>query len=255
MISLFFRRLFMTVSSSKRCPNGKRCYSGFYNNGHAVYFYDLCSGNRIYNGKFWYKRKSYNNPSGRLLETAIGYFKNNKKNGKWEFTQKSKGLNKKLIASFTDGKHEGIYNYKAVCHSRTFNFKTGKTTLKLRMSAELPVGEVKGYFYGEKLTGHYDNAGRPDGLWQMDRTKTACCIKDFEIWEHGICKESYSVDESTGEKTRTRSQIPELVANIIYKEGSYMERLTNKKSTTYHNPTPYKTLVDTIKNKNRPSRK
>lgn len=218
----------MSVFPSAKYPNGKNSYAGLYHKGRAIYFYNQSDGNRIYNGRFWTRRKSYSFTLGKSIETASGCFHNDKKNGRWKFSNRTRGLYKLLIADFLNDRYEGTYYYKSVCHSRAFNFKTGTTTLNLRMSGGKPTGDIKGYFCGEILSGHYDNNGSPDGIWLMDRTKIGLCHKDFEIWEHGICKDSYSIDESTGEKTRNKSQLTNLVMNIIYKEGSCLEHLTNK---------------------------
>lgn len=230
----------MSVFPSAMYPNGKSSYAGRYNDGHAVYFYDKSNNRRIYNGRFWIKRISYSSPLGNSSETASGCFHNDMKSGKWKFSNRTRGLYKLLIAEFSNDRHEGTYYYKSVCHSRAFNFMTGTTTLRLKMSEDKPTGEVKGYFCGEILSGHYDGHGRPDGLWSMDRTKTGLCRKDYEIWEHGTCMESYSIDESTGEKTRNRNQLTNLVMNILYREGAHLEYLTNKnhqRKTTSKNKT------------------
>lgn len=224
----------MSVFPSAMYPNGKSSYAGRYHDGRAIYFYDISNNNRIYNGRFWIKRESYSSPLGNSHETASGCFHNDMKNGKWKFSNRTRGLYKLLIAEFSDDRYEGMYYYKSVCSSRVFNFMTGTTTLRLKMLNGKPTGDVKGYFCGEILSSHYDNNGYPDGLWSMDRTKTGLCRKDYEIWEHGECKESYSIDESTGEKTRNRNQLTNLVMNIIYKEGSHLEHLTNKKHHTKH---------------------
>lgn len=228
MVSLFLRQLFMSVFPSVQNPNGKSSYAGRYHDGRAIYFYDNSNGNRVYNGRFWIKRESYSLPLGSSFETAKGCFHNDKKNGKWKFSNKTKGLHKILIADYSDGRYEGLYFYKSVCHSRMFNFMTGTTILRMQMSDGIPVGDVIGNFCGEELSGHYDSNGCPDGLWKMDRTKKGLCYNDYELWEHGVCKESYSIDESTGEKTKNRNQLPNLVMNILYKEGSHFEHLTKK---------------------------
>ena len=221
----------MALAPSGGCPNGSNCYAGRYHGGRAVYFYAGSECDRVYNGRYWVKRESDTMPLGYVRETACGYFGNDMKNGRWKFTNKAKGVNRTLVAVFSDGKYEGGYSYKAVSRSRTLNFKTGSTTLRLTMSAGTPVGGVEGNFYGKILSGRYDESGRPDGLWLMDKTKIGACRKDFELWEHGVCRESYSIDESTGERTRHDHQMPDMVMNIVNREGRSLERLVSKGSS------------------------
>lgn len=64
-LMLLARRFVMSVGASPAYPNGRRCYSGVYHDGRAVYFYDDSGNGRIYGGKFWFSRMTYVQSKGQ----------------------------------------------------------------------------------------------------------------------------------------------------------------------------------------------
>lgn len=224
----------MSLTAGGAHKNGGRCYAGRYRSGRAVYFYDDMADGRLYRGKFWFSRKYYSHPLGKLTETATGCFDGNIKEGRWTFANKTHGVNKKLVVSYAGGHHLGTYSYHSVCHSRVFGFKTLATTLRLTMAGGHPVGDIVCVLDGNLLTGRCDADGRPDGLWKMDMGKTAACRTDYEEWEHGVCKQSYSIDEATGLRTYTKNQIPDIVKRLVYSECLPLENLVKQGSSAWN---------------------
>ena len=223
----------MSLPTGRTHTNGGKCYAGRYRSGRAVYFYDEAADGRLYRGKFWFSRKYYSPPSGKTKETATGRFNANIKEGRWTFTNRTHGVSRKLVVDYAGGHHRGWYSYHSVCHPHIFGFKTSATTLRLTMTGGHPVGDIVCVLDGCMLTGRCDSDGRPDGLWKMDLGKTDACRTDYEEWEHGVCKSSYSIDEATGLRTYTKNQIPDIVKRLVYSECMPLERLVNKGSSVW----------------------
>ena len=233
MLPLILRRLKMSLPMPSVHGNGGKCYAGRYHSGHAVYFYDNLPDGRLYRGKFWFSRRYYNHPLGVATETATGSFNNGAKEGRWTFCNKSHGLYKKLTIEYAGGHHRGLYSYKAVCRLHTPGFNAGVTTLCLNMGCGHPTGSVRLSTGNYIITGNYDDDGRPDGLWKADMTKTDACRTDFEEWEHGVCKASYSIDEATGKRIETKDQMPYMVARLVYSECMPLEKVMPKGSSVW----------------------
>lgn len=96
-----------------------------------------------------------------------------------------------------------------------------------------PTGSVRLSTGNYIITGNYDDDGRPDGLWKADMTKTDACRTDFEEWEHGVCKASYSIDEATGKRIETKDQMPYIVARLVYSECMPLEKVMPKGSSVW----------------------
>lgn len=89
----------MPLSALNAVPNGGCRYSGDYHDGKAVYYYDDSSDGRIYNGSFRFSRKYYVLPQGKVVETAIGCFAGDMKEGEWRFSKKSRDVKSVLTVS------------------------------------------------------------------------------------------------------------------------------------------------------------
>ena len=212
---------------------GRYRYSGRYDGGVAVYYYDDTPDGRVYSGQFWFKRRSYSIPHGKIVETVSGQYSGGLRKGRWTFTHKGGGMHSRLAVDYSEGRHEGKYKYFAVRRHSSTDFVDGISRISFSMSGDRPVGAVKGVFKGEILVGSYDSEGRPDGLWQVDSSKTDSCMIDYEVWEHGICREAYSVDVSTGTKRTDKAHITEFVASFVYRECLPLERLAGIGSGTW----------------------
>ena len=228
MLDLLIRRLRMSSSAPRGCTNGRRCYSGRYRNGKAVYFYNESDNRRIYCGRFWFRRKNQSPPHGRTVETVSGCFADNRRTGKWHFSKKSHGYRQKLVAEYVSGGRNGAYRYTAVCWQHSLGVTPGLTSMRMTMADNHPAGSIECRIGKEKITGGYDGDGRPDGVWMMDSTKTETYKTFHEKWKHGVCVESYSYDDSTGERIAVRSQLPDIVTSMIMGECRPLESIIKR---------------------------
>lgn len=227
---LFFKRLAMVMSSSRSCPNGERCYSGKYQDGHAVYFYDDTDEGRIYAGKFWFRRVYYALPKARVTEIACGLFGNGKKEGRWTFTYRGYGVSRKLAAEYSEGHRSGFYNYRSVCRARSLGFTKGVTTLSVTFRNGHIEGTVSCMLNNETLTGSYDSEGRPDGKWTMNAATSHSHRICHETWVHGECMSFDATDVTTGDKTDMKTHLPDILMSIFYNECKPLEAIMKRGS-------------------------
>lgn len=90
------------------------------------------------------------------------------------------------------------------------------------------MGRIAGRFGAERYSGHYDTDGRPDGLWTLDASRTGRCRVDYELWEHGLLTDSYSVDVSTGRKSAPADKIADFVTGFIGRECRPLEAVAGR---------------------------
>lgn len=223
----------MSLFAPRTSPNGVRTYAGLYRDGRAVYFYNEDNGTRIYTGRFWFSRRYYSLPLGSSTDVASGCFSDGIKSGRWSFTHKTHGLHQRLDVSYSDGSHNGTYSYKSVYKSRYLGFRSGVTTLVAVLDSDKPVGGMSCSLNGETVTGSCDGDGRPDGLWKMDSAKTAKCETLYEVWEHGVCREAYVIDEATGERKTAKGHLPDLVSSLVRRECMSLENIVRKGSEAW----------------------
>ena len=233
MLPLILRRLKMSLLAAPANGNGGKCYAGRYHSGQAVYFYDDSPDGRLYHGKFWFARRYYNPPYGIAAEKAAGCFNDGAKEGRWTFSNKARGRHRKLTIEYAEGHHRGLYSYKEVSRMNGKRMGSEVTTLRMNLGHGHPTGSVWLATNSYTMTGSYDADGQPDGLWKIDQTRTEACKTDYEEWEHGVCRKSYSINESTGKTTDTKSQMPHMVASLIYNECMPLERLMPKGSSIW----------------------
>lgn len=74
MFNLCVRRLLMSLRALGDRNKGRYRYSGRYDGGVAVYYYDDTPDGRVYSGQFWFKRRSYSIPHGKIVETVSGQY-------------------------------------------------------------------------------------------------------------------------------------------------------------------------------------
>lgn len=213
--------------------NGSRRYSGCYLDGKAVYYYDEAGDERIYEGKFCFTRTYYSHQHGKVADSAAGRFRHGMKNGKWIIRRRRRGERRVLVVDYADGIHNGLYSYKSVCRSHSSWFRDDDTWFFVLMRDGLPVGETRGDFGGEIFTGRFDEEGRPDGVWKMDLSGTSACRIDCEVWEHGIRKETYTINSSTGVRSASSCQISAFIISFVYRECLPMETLVEKGSSVW----------------------
>lgn len=232
MLYSLIRRLSASLTVSRTVPNGSHRYRGRYHDGRTEYYYDEAADGRIYNGTFKFTRKYADIALGKVVETASGCFASGKKEGKWTFVRKAYGIKRELTAEYAGGKLTGPYSYKSICSSGTAAFNTGVTKIRMRAEDNHPVSDIECDLDGERLTGEYDAEGRPDGNWTLLPAKHGDTNTYHEDWEHGVCTSSYAYDNSVGRKSETKHFITDLVASLVRRDCTPLEKIITKGSST-----------------------
>lgn len=222
----------MTMSAQ-----GLKTYSGPYRaNAHfllgtqkATYTYKNAEdGTRIYEGNFTYS--CITNP--KLYLKVTGRFHDDCKEGLWTYIDKSTSETKTLKINFKEGYRNGIYEY-------TYTSKgTIKESLKATMKDGVMVGPVSGHavqyvFQGGSqgvmgkgvFSGQTDEDGLADGSWKLTMKLGDGSTRVFyDKWEHGVIKESYYIDDTTGDKEDIKEGgIPYVICDIVTDAPCKME--------------------------------
>ena len=199
----------MTMSAQ-----GLKTYSGPYRaNAHfllgtqkATYTYKNAEdGTRIYEGNFTYS--CITNP--KLYLKVTGRFHDDFKEGLWTYIDKSTSETKTLKINFKEGYRNGIYEYTYTTRG------TVKESLKATMKDGVMIGPVSGHvvqydyqFGGSRgvmgkgiFCGQTDEEGLADGSWKLTMKLGDGSTRVFyDKWDHGVKKESYYIDDTTGDK-------------------------------------------------------
>lgn len=216
---------------------GLKTYSGPYRaNAHfllgtqkATYTYKNAEdGTRIYEGNFIYS--CITNP--KLYLKVTGRFHDDCKEGLWTYTDKSTSETKTLKINFKEGYRNGIYEY-------TYTSKgTIKESLKATMKDGVMVGPVSGHavqyvFQGGSqgvmgkgvFSGQTDEDGLADGSWKLTMKLGDGSTRVFyDKWEHGVIKEIYYIDDTTGDKEDIKEGgIPYVICDIVTDAPCKME--------------------------------
>lgn len=214
---------------------GLKTYSGAYRaNAHfllgtqkATYTYKNAEdGTRIYEGNFTYS--CITNP--KLYLKVTGRFHDDCKEGLWTFIDKSTSETKTLKINFKEGYRNGIYEYTYTTRG------TVKESLKATMKDGVMIGPVSGrtnyydyhiYEYGGTsersvmgqglFCGQTDEEGLADGSWKLTMKLGDGSTRVFyDKWEHGVKKESYYIDDTTGDKEDLGGGgIPSVICDIV----------------------------------------
>lgn len=227
-LSMFVRRLAMSLGTSQAYPNGSRCYYGQYHDGRAIYFYDDSADGRVYNGRLWFSKQYYNQLNGKVRETARGLYGNGMKQGLWHFNYRAAGISRSLAVEYADGHRAGTYMFCSTCRTHALGFNKGTTLVSVGMYGDRLQGPVSYTFNKESLSGSFDDDGRPDGEWVMDSAKSRSHRTFHETWSHGTCTSSYSFDVTTGEKIKVKGRLPDIVIGVIMSECRPLEHILNK---------------------------
>lgn len=221
-----------------------KTYSGAYRaNAHlllgtqkATYTYKNAEdGTRIYEGSFAYSCTSRPN----LYTKVTGHFHDDCKEGLWTYTDKSSET-KTLKINFKEGYRNGIYEY-----TYTTSKGTIKESLKATMKNGVMVGPVSGravqydYEYGGSrivmgqgvFSGQTDEDGLADGTWKLTMKLGDGSTRVFyDKWEHGVIKECYYIDDTTGDKENINGGIPSVIVDIVSNAPCQMENLIDRGS-------------------------
>lgn len=145
-------------------------YSGSYDNGEATYqYYDNDDSERVFNGHFSFTNKKNNVPNSTESARAVGEFKNNLKEGPWQFTYKvlsNAYLNTGyctdvIVINYKGGKANGLATY-----TRTLDLSK---KIIIRSIAHFKENiQVGDYVYNEdtsnkSITAHLSESGFFDG--------------------------------------------------------------------------------------------
>lgn len=232
MLCSLLWRLSATLSALHASSNGRHHYCGKYHDGKAAYYYDESDDGRVYNGLFHFSRTYRDYALGKIIETACGRYADGVKDGTWKYTSRAHGVRRTLTVEYAGGRLTGQYTYKSVCSSGVAGFKTGTNTIRIRTENNHPVNAVECNLAGETLAGGYDAEGRPDGTWTLKPARHKGIKTYHEEWENGVCTSSYVYDNSIGCKHETEHFITELVASIIRRDCTPLERIMTKGSST-----------------------
>lgn len=217
---------------------GLKTYSGPYRaNAHfllgtqkATYTYKNAEdGTRIYEGNFTYS--CITNP--KLYLKVTGRFHDDCKEGLWTYTDKSTSETKTLKINFKEGYRNGIYEYTYTTRG------TVKESLKATMKDGVMIGPVSGHvvqydyqFGGGRCVwgkgifcGQTDEEGLADGSWKLTMKLGDGSTRVFyDKWEHGVKKESYYIDDTTGDKEDIGGGgIPSVICDIVTEAPCKME--------------------------------
>jgi len=211
---------------------GLKTYSGPYRaNAHfllgtqkATYTYKNAEdGTRIYEGNFTYS--CITNP--KLYLKVTGRFHDDCKEGLWTYTDKSTSETKTLKINFKEGYRNGIYEYTYTTRG------TVKESLKATMKDGVMIGPVSGhvvqYDYqfggGRCVWGKGIFCGQTDGSWKLTMKLGDGSTRVFyDKWEHGVKKESYYIDDTTGDKEDIGGGgIPSVICDIVTEAPCKME--------------------------------
>ena len=223
----------MTMSAQ-----GLKTYSGPYRaNAHfllgtqkATYTYKNAEdGTRIYEGNFTYS--CITNP--KLYLKVTGRFHDDFKEGLWTYIDKSTSETKTLKINFKEGYRNGIYEYTYTTRG------TVKESLKATMKDGVMIGPVSGHvvqydyqFGGSRgvmgkgiFCGQTDEEGLADGSWKLTMKLGDGSTRVFyDKWDHGVKKESYYIDDTTGDKEDIGGGgIPYVICDIVAEAPCQME--------------------------------
>lgn len=203
--------LFLVIAATMNAQ-GLKTYSGFYKGirltigtQKATYTYkDAEDGTRIYEGNFTYTCVIKPN----IYDKVTGRFHNDCKEGLWTFTNMC-GEPEVLKINYKGGYRNGIYEY--TCKTRK---GTIKKSFKATMKDGLPIGAFSGRSLSGPFTGQTDENGLQDGVWKFTMGYSS---KDYyyEKWEHGVLKECYYIDDSTGDKIECKERIWNEIHSVI----------------------------------------
>ena len=229
---------------------GLKTYSGAYRaNAHlllgtqkATYTYKNAEdGSRIYEGNFAYSCTSRPN----LYTKVTGHFHDDCKEGLWTYTDKSSET-KTLKINFKEGYRNGIYEYTYTTSKGTIK-ESLKTTMKYGVMVGPVSGHIKYYSYqiydygvasersvmGQGVfNGQTDEYGLADGTWKLTMKLDDGSMRVFyDKWEHGILKESYYIDDTTGDKIECAKYrgIPSVIIDVV-RTPCQLERLIDRGS-------------------------
>lgn len=191
-------------------------YTGAYNdrsfekNGTATYsYYENDDFERIYHGPFNYNKGE-----------VIGFFKNDKRDSIWTFTEHGvlNKLNYKLIikGSYKEGRMNGLWTYKRielpsnkVLQSSTVTFSNGVMTGDYEYTDNRTVTQ-RDVESDISIKGKYDKDGFFDGDWVAKYKKNGIEYEERTRYKNGYQYWGINRDLSTGEinKTDKTSSLP-----------------------------------------------
>ena len=227
---------------------GLKTYSGTYNDSYyralsvpkATYTYkNAKDGTRIFEGNFTWQCTHKPNIA---YDKATGKFHNNYKVGLWTYISKTASSTTLLKVNYNSKGHvDGIYDYSET----EYNKKTGKKRVVCSLKANIKngnaIGQVTGHLVSfdtkkkdgtnqmnigdASFTGQTDAEGFADGLWKITMKYVSDDVNVFYVtYNHGVCKEAYCFDNSTGDKIEYEDvDIIRAIYNLVSSKCSKME--------------------------------
>jgi hypothetical protein len=201
--SLFLMFSIFVSAQTLKTYTGAFKDGSFENSGKATYtYYENEDFERIYNGSF-----NYNNGA------VIGFFKNDKRDSIWTFTEAGvhNKLNYKLIikGSYKDGKMNGLWTYKKtetpankVLQSSSVFFSNGIMTGDYEYLDNRTVTQ-RDVESDISVKGKYDKDGFFDGDWIVKYKKNGIEYEERSRYKYGYQYWGLNRDLSTGEINKT----------------------------------------------------
>ena len=204
--------------------SGLKRYTGQYAHGDAWFSYREEETENVYEGRFIY-RHDYMEYGHKAYTDIRGKFADGRKEGRWKFRHMDSSIVIKTDIDYSAGNLNGLYH---VARYRTFLdglLTVAKThDLKLTLVNGVPVGEVVGFSRYQTFKAYCDQAGLPDGTWTLVDSDMDKTIHYTEIWEHGVLKNSFYIDQLTGRKITCEEHVRKAIQNIVQHYSYGLER-------------------------------
>lgn len=218
-------RLFGRWSLVRRIGNGRFSYAGPYRGGFARYAYVETPAGRVYDGPFVYsggesggRHRAFLGIGGGSVVSLRGRYEHGRKVGRWRYERRGHGYWRRLTAVYAGGRLDGVATYEGRGNSYGIGNGSRMVKLSLTIRGDKPEGQLVGHFNGSPFRGQFDADGYPDGLWTYGSASHKCTLVDYERWEHGALRESYSFDVSTGHRRDRSERLLAMVRDIIDNE-------------------------------------
>lgn len=128
----------------KSTPDGHEIFRGMYHEGNAVYTFIPSEERHIFDGDF---KVRYNYEKGKFAE-AKGTYKNDVKQGHWEFARYGFTTRRSLSVDFEDGQMEGTLE---CMYQKKGSIQSDYSELKLTVHQGKITGAVTGILNGKEI--------------------------------------------------------------------------------------------------------
>ena len=207
---------------TKTVPEGHKFFSGIYHEGDAEYYYIPSDGGHIFDGEFNFRMKL----GGGMYREAKGVFKNNQKDGLWQFVRKGRESFKNLKVNFNNGQIEGQLHY--TCEEETIGGVIMKG-IDLMVADGKIKGEILGVSAGAEFKGFCDEDGYPDGTWTMTYKEDGELKNvETEVWDHGTLVSSYEESHEWRNKLDKNNRFRERINYLLEEDVQHLLKIVGR---------------------------